>query len=226
MYSFYLNKQEEIDILNHMLSDGGGCSVAERAEQYHIPLNIAQKCSKEKVPQELIEYVNKVYQEKENDLKKSLVFHTDFCSKNKDKWQMIAQSMEQEVPIFRVRLQSLCGGISNWEGTNIAINAFEYLNGHPAWYATLIWETILALTFHRIRQKYLKDVYSDNTVWAVSEMTSCAIINTDFHILWDIGYRQLAPHQKKVLNMYHSKKSFNTFLEEMLDYFVQQNIRL
>ncbi len=226
MYSFYLNKQEEIDILNRMLSDGSGCTVAERAEQYHIPLDIAQKCNKEKVPQELIDYVDKTYVEKEKDLEKSLAFHINFCNQNKDKWEMIAHLMERKVPTFRVRLQPLCDGISDWEGTNIAINAFEYLNGHPAWYATLIWETILALTFHRIRQKYSKDVYSDDTVWAVSEMTSCAIINTDFHVLWNIGYRQLAPHQEKVLKMYHARKNFNTFLEEMLNYFVQQNIRL
>ena len=52
MYSFYINQKEEIDILNDMLADGGGCSIVERANQYHIPLEIACKCDKEKVPKE------------------------------------------------------------------------------------------------------------------------------------------------------------------------------
>jgi|GEM_PF-4550705 len=33
MYSFYLNEDEEIQILNEMLADGGGCSVSQRAEK-------------------------------------------------------------------------------------------------------------------------------------------------------------------------------------------------
>ena len=33
MYSFYLNENEEIQILNEMLADGGACSVSQRAEK-------------------------------------------------------------------------------------------------------------------------------------------------------------------------------------------------
>ena len=225
MYSFYLNKQEEINILNKMLSDGGGCTVTERAEQYHIPLEIAQKCKKAKTPKELVDYVNKIYQEKAEDLEKSLVFHAGFWNRNKAECEQILSSiMQQKIPSFRVRLQPLCDGISDWEGTNVAINAFEYLNGNPVWYSTLIWETILALTFVRIRKKYSNKIYPDETVWAVSEMTSCAIINTDFKVNWKIGYRQLAPHQDKVLQIYHDRKDFSCFLKEMLTYFSDKNI--
>ncbi len=33
MYSFYLNEDEEIQILNEMLADGGAYSVSQRAEK-------------------------------------------------------------------------------------------------------------------------------------------------------------------------------------------------
>ena len=227
MYTFYLDQKEEITVLNKMLSGWSGCTVAERAEQYHIPLKIAEKCSKEKIPQELIDYVQKTYQEKKKDLEKALTFHTDFWNRNSAKCQeKLIKLMEQEIPPFRVRLQVLCDGISDWMGTNVAINAFEYLNGNPVWYTTLLWETILAVTFQRIRRKYSKTIYADNIVWAVSEMSACAIINTDFNTVWNIGYRQLFPHQEKVMQFYKNRKNFSDFLEKQLSYFKDKDIQI
>ena len=226
MYSFYLNEQEEMNILNKMLSGESGCSKEERAKQYHVPLEIAKRCSDPKrVPQELIDFVHKMHQEKTEDLKKSLSFHIDFWKRNGEKCHnMLNQLMEQEIPGFRVRLDTLCGGISDWVGTNVSINAFEYLNGNPVWYSTLVWETILALTFHRIRQKYTEKIYSDEIVWAVSEMTSCALINADFNVDWQIGYSQLFPHQETVIQMYKNRQNFTDFLEQILLYFKDKKI--
>ena len=82
----------------------------------------------------------------------------------------------------------------------------------------------MALTFQRIRKKYTKKIYSDEVVWAVSEMTSCAIINTDFNVRWKIGYRLLAPHQDKVMEIYRNRKNFSDFLKQMLVYFNKQKI--
>ena len=226
MYSFYINQKEEIDILNDMLADGGGCSIAERANQYHIPLEIARKCDKEKVPKELIEFVKKSYTEKEKELELALSFHTDFWNRNGQKLkEKLTKWMEQDVPPFRVRLQVLCDGISDWEGTNIAINAFQYLNKEIAWEMVVIWETILALTFQKIRAKYPKQIYSDEIVWAVSEMTACAIINTEFDVTWNIGYRQLANHQEHIIQFYKGRKNFSDFLENQLLYFKDRDIR-
>jgi len=225
MYSFYINQKEEITVLNDMLADGGGCSITERAKQYHIPLEIARKCNKKKVPQELVDYVKKMYQEKKNDLEKALKFHTNFWERNGENLkEKLMKLMEQEIPIFRVRLQVLCDGISDWEGTNIAINAFQYLNQKIAWDAVVIWETILALTFQRIRTKYSKEIYSDEVVWAVAEMSACALINTEFDVTWNIGYRQLAPHQGHIVRLYKSRKNFSEFLENQLLYFKDKDI--
>ncbi|MBQ4471774.1 MAG: hypothetical protein II942_00795 [Alphaproteobacteria bacterium] len=226
MYTFYVNKQEEINTLNEMLVGEAGCTKAERAKQYHIPLKIAEKCMGEKAPpKELVDFVNEAYEKGKKDLEKSLAFHNDFWHKNGNECcEKLHQLMEQKIPEFRVRLQALCDGISDWEGTNIAINAFQYLNKNMAWHAILIWETILALTFQRIRKKYPEKIYSDEIVWAVSEMTSCAIINTDFNVCWNIGYRSLAPHQDKVLEIYKNRKNFSEFLETMLDYFKDKGI--
>ena len=226
MYSFYTNQKEEITVLNDMLADGSGCTVAERAKQYHIPLEIARKCSKKKIPQKLVDYVKKMYQEKEKDLEKALKFHTIFWERNgQELKEKLTRLMEQDIPPFRVRLQVLCDGISDWEGTNIAINAFQYLNKEIAWDAVVIWETILALTFQRIRTKYPKGVYSDEIVLAVAEMSACAIINSEFDYTWHIGYRQLAPHQEHIIQLYKTRKNFSEFLEKQLIYFKDKNIR-
>ena len=226
MYTFYLNKQEEINILNEMFLSSESTK-EERAQQYRIPLEIAQKCMGQKnAPKELVDFINEAYQGKEKDLEKSLAFHRDFWNRNGDKCRKkLRELMKQEIPDFRVRLQVLCDGISDWEGTNVAINAFQYLNENIAWSAVLVWETILALTFQRIRQKYSKETYSDEIVWAVSEMTSCAIVNTDFDVNWKIGYRQLATHQDNVLEIYKNRKNFSEFLEKMLNYFKDKEIQ-
>ena len=226
MYSFYISKQEEINVLNEMLVGKAGCTKEDRSKQYHVPLEIAQKCIGQKEPpKELVDFVNKTYQEKAMDLEKALSFHVNFWARNGNKCRKkLTKLMEQEIPEFHVRLQALCDGISDWEGTNIAINAFQYLDKNIAWDAIVIWETILALTFQRIRKKYSKEIYSDEVVWAVAEMTSCAIINADFDVVWNIGYRLLAPHQEKVIKLYKNRKNFPDFLEKMLDYFKDKGI--
>ena len=226
MYSFYINPKEEIDVLNDMMSDGSGCTVAERAEQYSIPLEIAHKCNKKEVPPELIDYVQRAYTEKKKELKEAISFHTDFWGRNGQTLkEKLMKLMEQDIPSFRVRLQVLCDGISDWEGTNIAINAFQYLNKEIAWDAVVIWETILALTFQRVRSKYPKEIYSDEIVWAVAEMSACAFINSEFDYTWHIGYRQLAPHQEHIIHLYKTKNNFSEFLEKQLIYFKDKNIR-
>lgn len=228
MYTFYVNKQEEINILNKMLVGQAGCTKEDRAKQYHIPLEIAQKCMGQKdPPNELVDFINQTYQEKRKDLEISLAFHNDFWDRNGDKCrQKLHELMDQEIPEFRVRLQVLCDGISDWEGTNVAINAFQYLDKNIAWYATatLIWETILALTFQRIRKQYSKEIYSDEIVWAVAEMTSCVLINTDFNVSWKIGYYLLAPHQDNIMELYKNRKNFSEFLENTLNYFKDKEI--
>lgn len=225
MYSFYLNEDEEIQTLNKMLADGGVCSVSQRAEQYHIPFDIARKCSKEKVPCELIDFIKKCYQERHEGLEKALTFHLDFWNRNSPECQRkLNKIMQQDIPEFNVRLNVKCGGISDWVGTNLAINAFDYLSQNPVWYSTLIWETILALSFQRIRHKYPCSVYNDATVWAVSEMSACAIINQEFNVCWNIGYDQLAPHQANVIQYYQDKKDFTDFLEKLLKYFAEKEI--
>ena len=206
MYSFYVSKQEEIRILNEMLVGVEVCTKEERAKQYHIPLEIAQKCQEQKEPpKELIDFVNKAYQEKAADLQKAVTVHRDFWHKNGAKIRKIlSELLEQKIPHFNVLLSVLCAGISDWEGTNISVNAFSYQNC-SAWYSIVLWETILALTFQRIRKKYSQKIYSDEVVWAVAEMTSCAIINTDFDVTWNIGYRLLTPHQEKVIKTYKNR---------------------
>ena len=208
-----------------MLVGEAGCTKEERAKQYHVPLEIAKKCIGQKEPpKDLVDFVGKAYQQ--SDLEKAFAFHVDFWNRNGNKCrEKLSKLMEQKIPDFRVRLQVLCDGISDWEGTNIAINAFQYLNKNIAWDAVLIWETILALTFQRIRKKYPKEIYSDEIVWAVSEMTSCAIINTDFNVIWKIGYHLLAPHQEKVIELYKNRKNFSDFLEKMLNYFKDKEIQ-
>ena len=61
-------------------------------------------------------------------------------------------------------------------------------------------------------------------VWAVAEMSSCAVINTDFNVNWKIGYQQLAPHQEKIMEFYKGKENFTDFLEIMLGYFKDKGI--
>lgn len=219
IYTFYINESEEIKTLNEMLQEAEGISDTSRAQEYHIPLEIAQKCQKDFPPKELIDFVHNAYLSRQKELEEALDFYNHYWTGEGQKHlEKIAQIMDQKIPPFRVRLDLFCSGTSDWFGTNISIHAFDYKLNSSAWYATLLWETILALTFHQIRSKYPKEDLPDNIVWAISEMTSCAIINCDFPVIWKMGYTQLFPHQENIMTLYKSKQNFSDFLEKMITY--------
>ncbi len=220
-YAFYIDEGEEISTLNEMLLGAGGCSSEDRAKEYGIPVAIAQKCQKGKIPSELTDFVRQGYLKNKPALDEALQFHYDYWTgKGQQHLQKISTVMGQKIPDFRVRLDLFCSGTSDWVGTNISIQAFEYKNNPSAWYFSVLWETILAITFQKIRQKYTPEQFSDSLVWAVSEMTSCAIINTEFPVIWNIGYAQLFPHQQKVIQLYQQRRSFHQFIESVLQYFI------
>ncbi len=225
-YTFYIDEAAEIATLNEMLSDGGGCSVLERANQYNIPVEIAQKCKSEKIPSELTDFVHREYVKSKSTLYEAIKYHQNYWDGVGQKHlKKISKIMGQKIPHFRVRLDLFCTGTSDWYGTDISIKAFEYKYNPSVWYSTILWETILAMTFQKIRQKYPSEKFSDNVLWMVSEMTSCAIINSEFPIVWRIGYPQLLPHQEQVIQFYKNKKTFSDFLEKLLGYFSSLDIK-
>lgn len=220
IYTFYIDESEEVSTLNEMLQGCEGCSAQERAKEYGIPLKIAQKCGMKTAPAELADFVHQTYLKKKSALSQALQYHqTYWADEGQRHLEKVAKIMGQKLPAFRVRLDLFCSGTSDWAGTNISVQAFAYKTNPSAWYASILWETILAITFQKIRQKYSKKQLSDAVVWAVSEMTSCAMINCEFPITWNIGYTQLFPHQKHILQLYRYTADFSDFLNQLIDYF-------
>lgn len=129
MFKFYLDEAGEREILQQMFSGWSGCSVKERALQYGIPLDIARQCEKTDVPcPALADYLAKGYVLYRKELKQALTFHKRYWREHRlETKEKLKNIFGHKIPPYTVRLNLQCDGISNWYGTDISINAFQYL---------------------------------------------------------------------------------------------------
>jgi hypothetical protein len=223
LFNFYIDFDGELDTLLYMLGGGDKISAADRAYQYGIPSDIAAKVKHGKKCPALASYLKKQYSDFDGELKQSLKFHKKFWAKHGDFYRKKFQKiLEHKMPDYSVRLNMQAGGISNWHGTDISINAFDYLRHFKTgmMMQALVWESMLSQAFIDIRKKYAPADIDDHKVWGISELTAVAIYQTDFcKSDWDIGYRELAPHQNAIKKLYENRKNFSDYLDKAVAYF-------
>lgn len=231
MFKFYLDEAGEREILQQMFSGWSGCSVKERALQYGIPLDIARQCEKTDVPcPALADYLAKGYVLYRKELKQALTFHKRYWREHRlETKEKLKNIFGHKIPPYTVRLNLQCDGISNWYGTDISINAFQYLRPEKHRHVrTLLWELILSQTFMDIRKRYSADKFDDNQVWGMAELTAVSCIQTDFEHNsedWSIGYEELEPRRDMVKFIYQRRKNFRDYLEQLTDYFIKHPLK-
>jgi len=225
LYNFNIDQNGEYEILKYMLSGNTITNTVDRANQYGIPAEIAKN------DQKLKDYLNNKYIEFEKELEQSLAYHKQFwdekrCDEYKQKFESI---LGHEMPEYNVRLNCQVGGISNWSGTDISIDAFRYLypfkSGHMV--MLIIWESMLSQTFMDVRKKWSSKEINDKNVWGLSELTAVAgIYQTDFYPQadWIIGYPELAPFHNTIKKLYAERKSFADYLEKAVKFFQENPI--
>jgi hypothetical protein len=223
LFDFYLDEQGEYDTLLFMLGGGDMDASIDRADMYGIPSDIAAKIRPGKKCPALATFLKSRYAEFGAELKQSLKFHNAFWAKNGAAYRKRFESiLGHEMPTYSVMLSVQTGGISNWHGTYISINAFDYLRPFKSEHmiVTLVWESMLSQAFQDIRKKYDADEIGDRDVWGASELTAVAIYQTDFSVSdWPIGYRKLEPHRAAVKNLYRKRANFESYLDKAVRYF-------
>ncbi|HNY25032.1 MAG TPA: hypothetical protein PKJ33_00580 [Alphaproteobacteria bacterium] len=225
LFKFYLDELGEYRTLLGMLGGQDASNTVNRADQYGIPADIASKVKYGKDCPELKFFLHQKYKEFSAELKQSLKFHKKFWKKNSPFYkEKIERILGHKMPTYSIRLNIQTGGISNWSGTNISINAFEYLQrfktGHMI--RDIIWESMLSQTFIDIRKKHSKKVINDFNVWGISELTATiGIYQTDISptSVWDIGYKELVLYQNKIRELYRNRKNFEDYLDKVVEYF-------
>jgi hypothetical protein len=218
LFNFYIDEDKEYDALAYMLSGGDASDTVDRAGQYGIPSDIARPGGA------LKNYLRKKYAEFGAELKQSLAYHEKFWNqKTSGEYRAgFEKILEHEMPDYDVRLSCQLGGMSDWYGTDISINAFEYLgrfkSGHMI--QALVWESMLSQIFQDIRRRWNAEEIDDKKVWGVSELGAVSIYQTDFFKSdWPIGYRELEPYRAAVKKLYASRESFRGFLEKSTELF-------
>ena len=128
-FLFYCDENEEAAVLQEILSKWSGVSVESRARQYGIPADVAALCGREKdVSSRLKDFLHEKYVLYAAELELSLKFHTRFWDNDGRCYVETAEKIMQICfPDYKVRLSVQLGGISDWNGANIAVNAFCYL---------------------------------------------------------------------------------------------------
>ena len=115
---------------------------------------MAALCGREKdVSQRLKDFLHEKYVLYAAELELSLKFHTRFWDNDGRCYVETAEKIMQICfPDYKVRLSVQLGGISDWNGANIAVNAFCYLYADKSEHIRIVlWETILSQTFQIIR---------------------------------------------------------------------------
>jgi len=223
LFKFYTNETEEFETLFGMiLSKMDATNTINRVAQYGIPSSITL----DKTGKLLKKFLHDKYKMFGRELKQSLRFHKSYLSKNNAHiYQTLCDIFGHDIPTYHVRLDIQLAGISNWNDTNISINAFSYLNRYKENHAllSLIWETALSQTFIDIRKKYSARQINDKKVWAISELTAIAIWKIEFYKYdWDgvnVGYPELIPYQDKISKLYKSRKNFDEYIDSAVKIF-------
>ena len=221
LFNFYANKRGELETLQSMLAgDIGG---VDRAQQYGIPPDIADRVERGKQSDELQQYLFEKYRMLEKELTQSLRFHQKFWDKNSAHYaKRFAKILGHEMPPYTVRLNVQADGISNWSGTDVSINAFTYLGPwkEGMMIQAMILETMLSQTFIDIRKKWPEEELDNLHAWGAAELSALAIYQTDFcESDWAIGYPQLEPHRGAIKKLYALRKDFQSYLENVVKYF-------
>ncbi|MDR2902739.1 MAG: hypothetical protein LBU87_06530 [Lactobacillales bacterium] len=229
LFKFYTDEAGEYDILKNMLSGWSGSTVAQRARQYGIPMDIARTCKKTKECPLLKEYLRQGYKTYAVELKQSLAFYTAYWKKREKEIRALLEKIfETKVPLYTVRLNVQCDGTSNWYGTDISINAFSYLFPNKNWHAcSVLWEMVLSLTFMAVRRLFPASELPDEQVWGIAELTAIAFIQVDFEkgSDWTISYKELEPHRRKVRRIYQRRKNWDDYLHQVIRYFKQHPLK-
>ncbi len=227
-FIFYYNQSEEAEVLNCMLSEWSGTSPEVRAKQYGIPIEIAKTCLGDgDVSQPLRSFLSEMYVLYAAELEQSLAFHRQFWQgRGADYVDAVERAMEYKLPDYTVRLSVQLGGMSDWGGENIAINAFCYLYADKLEHIRIIlWEMILSQTFQAVRRKYPAEVIDDNLVWGIAELTSLAVLTDILHLNEDFefgDYLQLNPYISAIKGFYRERVSFSEYLDTAVAYVRKQ----
>lgn len=231
LFKFYLDEQGEYRTLLGMLGGQDASNTVNRAYQYGIPADIASKVKYGKDCPELKSFLHKKYKEFSAELKQSLKFHKKFWKKDSPFYkEKIEKILGHKMPTYLIRLNMQTDGISNWSGTDISINAFKYLQRFKSGHMILdiIWESMLSQTFIDIRKKYSKKDINDLNVWGISELTATiGIYQNDISptSIWDIGYMELVPYQDTIRKLYKNRKSFEDYLDKVVEYFKKNPLK-
>lgn len=231
-FLFYSDENEEAAVLSEMLSGWSGVSVESRAKQYGIPADVAALCGCQKeVPLRLRDFLHEKYVLYAAELKQSLMFHTAFWDNEGRGYVEAAEKiMQVRFPDYKVRLSVQLGGISDWEGTRIAANAFCYLYANKSEHIRIVlWETILSQTFQIIRSRYPAEIICDEAVWGISELTALLILGEILGLNVDAGfgdYVQLNPHIPAFKDFYQKRRDFNDYIDKTVQHMRQNPLSL
>lgn len=226
-FLFYCDENEEAAVLQEMLSKWSGVSVESRAKQYGIPADVAALCGREKdVSQRLKDFLHEKYVLYAAELELSLKFHTRFWDNDGRCYVETAEKIMQICfPDYKVRLSVQLGGISDWNGANIAVNAFCYLYADKSEHIRIVlWETILSQTFQIIRRRYPAEIACDKTVWGISELTALLILGEILGLNVDAGfgdYVQLNPYIPAFKGFYLGRSDFEDYIDKTVQHMCQ-----
>ncbi len=224
MFEFYISPDAEKQKLMDMFCvPSVGVSLEYRANQYLFPIELAQKMytlPRHQWDKELENLISSRYREKEAELHQSLFFFQNFWHQHTEEYiTPLTHFFQKEIPHYRILLAYYLDVISNWSEPNIVINYKQYShqNALHSVYA-ILFETVLSQIFIHIRQLDTSDYLIDETVWGLSELSACVLLNRlypAFQNACATGYPQLDKHLQSFKLVTTSTANLTEFLKKI-----------
>ncbi len=225
MFEFYISPDTEKQKLMDMFCVPSiGVSLEQRANQYHFPIELAQKMyalPRYQWDKELEDLIAVQYQKNATALNQSLLFFHHFWVQHTNEYLYPLEAFFQhKIPVYRVLLACYLDVISNWSEPNIVINFTQYKHEnvlHSVY--SLLFETILSQIFIHIRQQQTPTQLSDQTVWGLSELSACVLLNRlypVFHNATATGYPQLDKHIISFTQATANQNTLSDFLKQVI----------
>lgn len=224
MIELYISKDAEKQKLMDMfcVNDVGAC-LEERVQQYHFSLSLARDMYNEprhKWDEKLENFLDCAYATNLSLLTKAKQhFEKIWQEKGYYYFGILNSFFETKIPTYRVLIAYYLDVISNWHEPDIVINYKNYQNENPLYHIYgVLFEITLSQIFINTRKIKTKQELSNNTLWAISELSACAILNTkypEFKNSTLTGYKALDKYTNTFIELAKKTSNYNDFINKI-----------
>ncbi len=231
VFEFYLSAFQEKNFLVDLFQQDDPMGVSARAQQCHFPVELAEQIHRDGLQKNRVALetlMQETYTKNAHRLQQAVAFFKDYWAHNEKLWiPELERVIGGKMPPYYVLVTYFIAGVSDWYGTNIAVNGSLSQHKTPlAHVDVVLFEALLSHSFRRACQLMNRPI-SEFQVWAMAELAAFCVLEATFDNLSrpeKTGYEQVDSFIPVARQLYRDRTSFDDFLMQLLHLFEGEDV--